>query len=239
MNKDHIYKNPRTNLGEFQFNDEVSRVFDDMITRSVPGYQTTLGMIKVISEKYITSNSRVYDLGCSLGTASVIAAEARQDIDYQVIGIDSSESMIEECKKIRLPPGKEIEWILEDVRESYIHDASLALLNFTLQFVPKEDRLSLLRRIHGGLNTKGALILSEKVVHENPLIEDSLFKLHHGFKKLNGYSELEISQKRTALENVLIPETETTHLDRLKRAGFKEVFVWFQCFNFISILAVK
>ena len=113
------------------------------------------------------------------------------------------------------------------------------MLNFTLQFIAPDQRKTLLQNIYQGMNPGGALILSEKIVFENDDAQKLQAQLHLSFKKANGYSELEIAGKRTALENVLVPETEAAHHERLLSCGFQQVETWFQCFNFLSILAVK
>ena len=84
-----------------------------------------------------------------------------------------------------------------------------------------------------------AVILSEKVVQEDEKLETLFVEHYHAFKRANGYSELEIDQKRKALENVLIPDTLTAHRERLAQAGFRSREVWFRYFNFISLIALK
>ena len=93
--------------------------------------------------------------------------------------------------------------------------------------------------IYDGLLDQGILVLSEKIRLPSKEAETLFVDMHHAFKKTQGYSELEISQKRNALDNVLIPETLNEHIQRLQQVGFKTVEIWFQCFNFISLLAIK
>jgi tRNA (cmo5U34)-methyltransferase len=111
------------------------------------------------------------------------------------------------------------------------------VLNFTLQFLPPGDRLPLLARIRDGLRAGGILILSEKIAGRDAAADGLLTEMHHAFKRANGYSELEISRKRSALEKVLVPETLDTHRQRLAAAGFARADLWFQCFNFVSLVA--
>ena len=85
----------------------------------------------------------------------------------------------------------------------------------------------------------GVLIISEKISFDNKQEEALNVDIHHAFKRAHGYSDLEVSQKRTALEKVLIPETIEAHQQRLKNAGFQTSTVWFQCLNFISIAAIR
>ena len=108
-----------------------------------------------------------------------------------------------------------------------------------MQFIPPEERLTLITRIHEGLKPGGVLILSEKIAFDDPVMQDFHIEAHHDFKRANGYSDLEISQKRTALERVMIPETLSCHQRRLQDAGFSFSEAWFQCFNFVSMAAIK
>jgi len=148
--------------------------------------------------------------------------------------------MIERCRSnvaADLSPSR-VELRCEDIQDTPIHNASLVALNYTLQFVPLDQRLGLIQRLYSGMNPGAGLILSEKIAL--PEGEQQPFThWHHEFKRLNGYSDLEISQKRQAIENVLIPETAAAHRERLLQAGFRQVSCWFQCFNFASFIALK
>jgi tRNA (cmo5U34)-methyltransferase len=151
--------------------------------------------------------------------------------------------MVERCREIVAPRNKrpvvEIEIHCADIRNVEINNASMVVLNYTLQFLPLEDRLTLLEKIASGMVEGGVLILSEKVVDEDPGIEQLLVELHHQFKRNNAYSDLEISRKRAALENVLVPETVQHHVVRLKQAGFRHAGPWLRYYNFVSILALR
>lgn len=240
MEKDQIYSLPLTQVGDFTFDDQVVKVFPDMIKRSVPGYGSILSMIGEVAARYVRPGTSVYDLGCSLGACTLVV-RPRISSDCVIHAIDSSSSMTDALseKLKELPEGCRVQLHCQDIRETEIENASLSVLNFTLQFVPKEEREALLRKVADGTQTGGALILSEKICFETEAHQELLTELHHSFKRANGYSELEIAQKRTALENTLIPEHLQTHLDRLKRVGFSVATCWFQCFNFVSIIAVK
>lgn len=85
----------------------------------------------------------------------------------------------------------------------------------------------------------GLLLLSEKFSFDDQKINQLLIDLHHQFKRANGYSELEVSQKRTALENVMRTDSLQTHKNRLNSIGFSHIELWFQCFNFGSLVAIK
>lgn len=241
MSEDRIYSMPLDRVGDFTFDEMVVEVFPDMISRSVPGYASVLAMTAELGERYAVSGSNVYDLGCSLGAATFLLRK-RVPKSCSIRAIDSSPAMIEKLRASVVEQSSNfaaIEAIEADIREIDIQDASFAILNFTLQFVPAEERAKLLRTVCKGLRDGGALVLSEKVHFADPNKQVLMTELHHDFKRANGYSDLEIAQKRTALENTLITDTIETHLERLESVGFRRVSLWFQCFNFISILAVK
>jgi tRNA (cmo5U34)-methyltransferase len=230
----------------FAFDDQVASVFEDMINRSVPGYSTIISMIGVLAERYCGAGSTIYDLGASLGGASFAVTQQLPHDDYRIIAIDNSEAMISRlsAKLAALGElgGKEtsrIECRHEDLRDSKIEDASMVILNFTLQFIEPAAREALMRKIYDGMLPGGLLIISEKIQFPDPALNELFIDLYHRFKETQGYSKLEISQKRAALENVLIPETLAAHRERLNGAGFHSVDTWFQCFNFASMVAFK
>ncbi|MET0022660.1 MAG: carboxy-S-adenosyl-L-methionine synthase CmoA [Sedimenticola sp.] len=236
---DNIYAAPRGTVSDFVFDGKVAKVFSDMISRSVPGYATVINMTSVLANQYVKADSRCYDLGCSLGASSMAMQSGIRVPGCSIIAVDNSQAMLEQAGKHlaaadEYPP---IELICSDVMDLPLENASMVVLNFTLQFIPPERRLELLQRIHDALRPGGILVLSEKIAFEDPEEERLQIEMHHAFKRANGYNELEISQKRTALENVMIPETLATHKERLGSAGFSRADLWFQCFNFVSLVA--
>lgn len=248
--KDDIYATSISDLGQFRFDEHVARVFEDMISRSVPGYGMILQMIGLITQRYAKSNSRCYDLGCSLGASTLAMQQALEHMpdinNVQIIALDNSEAMVSKCRSLleqqeSKSPAKHtsIELRCQNILDTEIENASLVTMNLTLQFLEAHHRLPMLQRICDGLLPGGALILSEKIAVANEYGQNLLTDLHHGFKKQQGYSELEVAQKRSALENVLIPDSLETHQERLRSAGFNHIQLWFQCFNFISLIAVK
>ncbi len=242
MNKsDQIFANPLNRVEDFSFDEAVADVFPDMIKRSVPGYETIISTIGEIAARHVTPGTRVYDLGCSLGAASFAVSRATQQTPCEIVGVDSSEAMIERCQRIihgfSLP--NPISVMCKKVQDVEITNASMAIMNFTLQFIPPEDRDAVIQQIFDGLRPGGVLVLSEKISHPSQQGNELLIDLHHQFKRTNGYSELEISQKRAALENVMLTDSFTVHETRLKQAGFSDVVLWFKCFNFASMVAIK
>lgn len=242
MTRDTLYQLPRQCVGDFSFDQSVVDVFPDMISRSVPGYASVLSMIEQLTVRFARPGTRLYDLGCSLGAATqLIRAQAPEDC--VLIAIDNSPAMIERLTAIldgnSAGGGCSVQVQLEDVRNSNIELASFVVLNWTLQFIPLSERFSLLQKISNGMLAGGALLMSEKISFDDPRQQSLLTDLHHDFKRAHEYSDLEIAQKRAALEYRLIPETLATHCQRLTEAGFQQVIPWFQCFNFASILALK
>ncbi len=238
---DTIYANPLAEVSRFAFDERVVDVFPDMIKRSVPGYATIINMIGNLAERYVQANSNCYDLGCSLGAATLAMRHRIQAADCKIIGVDNSAAMISRCQQVIAADSGEIpvELLEAPIQNISIENGSMVVLNFTLQFITTEERLKVLENICSGLNSGGVLILSEKVVFDDEPQQQLMTELHHNFKRANGYSDLEIAQKRTAIEDYLIPETLDTHRQRLRAAGFSSVDVWFQCFNFASLIAIK
>ena len=241
---DDIYAQER-DVRPFEFNNEVVQVFPDMIDRSIPGYSLTLPLIGLMAARYVQAGSAVYDLGCSLGAATLAMrrgiAQAHGAFDCRLIGVDNSVAMIEECQRLMAHDESPVpvDLLLGDLETAVIENASIVVLNFTLQFVPQERRDQIIQRIYAGLRPGGVLILSEKVVFADPEKHERFIDIHHDYKRYNGYSDLEIAQKRTALENVMIPETIEANRERLLGAGFASCDLWFQAMNFMSLLGMK
>ena len=223
----------------FAFDAEVARVFEDMIQRSVPGYGLTLQMLAVIAGLYAQKDSKLYDLGCSLGASTLALAHGIKVDGCKIMGIDNSGAMLEKCAKNVAQSPVPVVLQEADIQGVEIANASVVVLNFTLQFIAKEERLNLLQGIYQGIRKGGVLVLSEKVSFDDEFEQQQHIALHEAFKKAQGYSELEVSRKRQSLENVLIPEPISAHHARLTAAGFDKVQTWFQCFNFTSMLAYK
>lgn len=236
--KDTLFASPLSTISGFKFDQSVVDVFPDMISRSVPGYEAIVKMIGEIAGRYAQDNSHCYDLGCSLGASTLSMHGAFKTKQVKIIAVDNSPAMIERCKKI-IPPSPSLDFRCADINECEIENASVVVLNFTLQFIPLGQRKDLIQKIYSGLRPKGILILSEKICFADKEHQLLMTELHHNFKKANGYSDLEIAQKRSAIENVLIPESIADHLDRFKTTGFASADVWFQCLNFCSLIAIK
>lgn len=240
-NRDALFAAPINKLGDWTFDEKVAEVFTDMIQRSVPGYSNIISMIGMLAERFAQSDSNIYDLGCSLGAVTLALRRNIKVDNCKIIAVDNSPAMVERCRRHidSFRAATPVEVIEADIRDLPIENASLIVLNFTLQFLQPNDRQTLLNRVYQGLTAGGVLVLSEKFNFTDPMIGDLLFDMHLDFKRANGYSELEISQKRSMLENVMLTDTVESHKSRLHQAGFKHAETWFQCFNFGSLIAIK
>lgn len=239
--KDNLFAAPIDDLPAFAFDEDVVRVFPDMIKRSVPGYTTIVAMTGLLAGRYATPGSNCYDLGCSLGASTLSMRQHVRGEGCRIIGVDNSTAMLDACRRVIDTDSHELPVDLHcaDIEAIPIENASVVVLNFTLQFIDPDRRYALMERIRQGLNPGGILVLSEKVLFADPHLNELNIELHHQFKRSNGYSDLEIAQKRSALENVLIPETLDDHKQRLAAVGFDHCDVWFQCFNFASMVALR
>ncbi len=242
--EDQLFVDGTAAPGSFRFDARVARVFDDMIRRSVPGYVDTVSRSGWLAARFAQPHTACYDLGCSLGATLLACADAMHERGLEgvkLIGVDTSGAMLERCR-VRLQPelGALLPRLIEaDISELAFEPASVVILNWTLQFLSPALRQPLLERIHSALLPGGALILSEKVVSADADAQALLERLHEDFKRSQGYSEMEIAAKRTALEAVLVPDSVDTHLARLRSIGFAPVLIWYRQLNFVSLLAVK
>lgn len=241
MARDDIFALPMHKVGDFEFDDQVVQVFPDMIARSVPGYASILSMIEQLATRFVRPSTHVWDLGCSLGAATRLIRR-QAPTDCVIHAVDNSGPMIARLRALLAESGDSgcaVELHETDLRSVSITDASFVVLNLTLQFVPPAERTAVMQTIFDGLLPGGAVLLSEKLCFDDTSQQTLLSELHHDFKRAHGYSDLEIAQKRAAIENRLIPETLETHLARLRSVGFTTIAPWFQCFNFASILALR
>ncbi|MFK4073371.1 tRNA (cmo5U34)-methyltransferase [Pseudomonas sp. THAF187a] len=241
---DRLFAQPLADVPDFVFNEDVVRVFPDMIKRSVPGYPTIVENIGVLAGQFAQAHTTLYDLGASLGAVTQALRRHVRSDGCRVIAVDNSPAMVSRCSEYLHAQDAMFQELLPvavieaDILALPLQPTSLVTLNFTLQFIPPERRLELLTRIRQALLPGGALILSEKLRFEDEAQHELLTELHVAFKRANGYSELEIAQKRSAIENVMKPDSLEQHRERLLAAGFSKVVPWFQCLNFASLVAL-
>ena len=228
--RDQIYRTKQSQVDRFEFNSKVVSVFPDMIRRSIPGYDTIIHLSGVLAAQYLTPGSRCYDLGCSLGATTASVLDSVGEMQVSIESVDASGPMIKEAGS-RIKDSR-AHFQQADIRSLSFKPASVVILNFVLQFLPPEDRLTVLGTVRRAMEPDGLLIVSEKVESATEFDE-----FHTKFKRSTGYSDLEIAQKRQALERVMQIDSEHTHINRLYEAGFRNPRRWFQCLNWISFIA--
>ena len=241
VDQDEVFKDQINKVSDFKFGTKVVSVFDDMVSRSVPFYGEIQRMVAELAAAHAQPGTSVYDLGCSTGTTFLIVDELVEE-DISFVGIDDSAEMIAKCDAKLKQAGltRPYELVVGDLhQELNIENASVVVLCLTLQFVRPLYREQLLKNIYAGLNQGGVLILVEKVLTENSLFNRDFIKYYYNYKRMNGYSELEISQKREALENVLIPYKLSENVNMLENVGFRHCETFFKWYNFSGLIATK
>lgn len=239
MQTDQIFEQRSIGAGQFAFDGNVARVFDDMISRSIPLYDDVQRVIPRLAELIDHDPIRVVDLGCSTGTTLIHLARSLPHRNLELLGVDNSQPMLDKCRE-KLAANDlsdRISLACCDLQSFEFVRASMVLMNYTLQFINLDTRPLLLRRIHDGIQPGGLLLVGEKVCHQQPIIDDALTDLYFDFKRRNGYSQLEIARKRDALENVLIPCSVSDNLELLHQAGFRRVELLLKWFNFATFIA--
>jgi tRNA (cmo5U34)-methyltransferase len=241
MTQDRIYREPRSHVPPFTFDEHVADVFDDMLQRSIPFYREIIDRQVEMIERYYQPGTRIYDLGCSNGNLGLALCRRMREVDFEMIAIDNSIHMLDayRARLVNMPGGDRIWLHQQDIRRTSIQNASVVVLNFTLQFLTINERRAVIGSIYHGLRPNAIMLFCEKVTHQDPVLAQLQQELYFDFKRNNGYSELEISQKREALEKVLVPETMEQHVQRLHQTGFSSIDIWFKWFNFAAMIAVK
>lgn len=222
---------------QFEFDEEVAAVFDDMLSRSVPYYEESQEITRFFALKALQEGGVIYDLGCS--TASLLISIAKHNKDAKLIGLDNSEAMLDQAGKKAHAMGAHIELLNADILEYDYQEANVFVSNYTLQFIRPLVREELVKKIADSLKKEGVFIFSEKVISHHPKLNKDLIEHYYDFKKQQGYSEYEIAQKREALENVLVPYSEEENIKMAKNAGFSHCEVVFRWANFATFIAIK
>lgn len=241
MAKDEVFRDEIEKASDFKFGANVAKVFDDMVNRSVPFYGEIQRMMAELAADHAVEGSFVYDLGCSTGT-TMIGMDTMVDPDIRFIGIDDSQEMLDKCRSKFEEIGfkRKYELRCADLGQGVkIENASVVVLCLTLQFVRPIYRERLIHDIFKGLNNGGVLILVEKILAEESNFNRDFIKYYYNYKRRNNYSELEISQKREALENVLIPYKLSEDISLLRDQGFEHCEVFFKWHNFAGLIATK
>jgi len=241
MSKDKVFSDPNLKVSDFEFNESVVKVFDDMVVRSVPFYLEMQSMIADLTADFAVKGTNVYDLGCSTGT-TMMAIQSKLDPSIGFVGVDESVEMLKTCRTNldKAIPGRKVVLVDADLNKGIeLENATVVILCLTLQFVRPLRRSKLIRDIYEQLPENGAVIILEKVLGEDSMFNRLFIKHYYEFKKRNDYSETEISKKREALENVLIPYRLKENEELFAEAGFRFIDVFFKWYNFSGMIAVK
>ena len=239
--RDTIFAEPSRAVSDFTFDRAVASVFDDMVSRSVPFYAEMQRMVVEMAGDFVTPDSNVYDLGCSTAT-TFLQLHPRLPPSARFVGFDNSEEMLAKAREKLTMAGvdRRVDLQVADLDQgAHIENASLVMMILTLQFIRPLNRERLMQSIYRGLNEQGCLLLIEKVLGEDSIFNRLFINYYYEMKRRHGYSEMEISQKREALENVLIPYKLLENRELLLRNGFRAVDVFFKWYNFCGIIAVK
>lgn len=238
--KDRIFREPLSKLSGFEFDERVAEVFDDMLDRSIPFYGEVQRMILDLVSHYYQQGSRIYDLGCSTGLMMAALVRTYPEIAH-VVGLDTSPAMIEKARARMAETEYQgvVDLLDQDIREAPMEQASVVIMNYTLQFIRPLYRARVVRSIYEALLPGGIFILSEKVLEESTQVSRLFIDMYYRFKRRQGYTEMEISQKRERLENVLIPYKVGELRELLSEAGFAQAEVFFKWNNFSSLIAIK
>ena len=241
MHKDEVFKENISKPSDFKFSSKVAGVFDDMVNRSVPYYEEMQRMIAELAGSHAKKDTYVYDLGCSTGTTMIHMNETISD-DIRFVGIDDSQAMLDKCAAKLKEIGFErpVSLKVADLNTGIdIDNASVVVLCLTLQFVRPINRERLVKEIFKGLVPGGVLIVMEKILAEDSAFNRDFIKYYYDMKRRHNYSEMEIAQKREALENVLIPYKLSENITLMREAGFSHCEVFFKWYNFSGFIATK
>ena len=239
MEKDLYFSQPMRDVRPFEFDAGVAEVFDDMVSRSVPFYHEIHAIIKDILNYRFQPGDKIFDLGCSTGTTIEIMSQHLWDQKAEFIGVDNSQPMIDKAKLKLKNIWHPFELRTTDLVDAKLENAGLVIMNYTLQFIAKEKRAGLMSKIYQSLRPGGTFIYAEKIDAPNSEVHELLTSLYYDFKKRQGYSELEIAQKREALEQVLVPYTPEEQLDLMRSVGFSNATMIFRWYNFACFLGFK
>ena len=223
---------------QFEFDEEVAAVFDDMLERSVPFYKESQKITEFFALKRLNDGGVLYDLGSS--TASLLINISKKlTCKAELIGLDNSEAMLKRAKNKCKAFGVDVTLENADILEYDYKKADVFVSNYTLQFIRPLVREELVKKIADSLEDEGIFIFSEKVISHHSKLNKDLIECYYDFKKEQGYSEFEIVQKREALENVLVPYSEDENIKMAKNCGFSHCEVVFRWANFATFIAIK
>ena len=232
----------------WEFDEEVTRVFGNMIERSIPENQAMRTAVKAVLKNYYgaTDQSRHIDLGCSHGqTIEDLLSVVPMKKHDEIIGIEVSDSMFNTASHIMKNFYSDAEGTIEimkhDLRQGMPELAGYCTSTsvLTLMFIPIEHRYRLMQEVYNQMAEGGMFVMVEKVLGDSYRVDDLLVDCYYDIKRDNGYSQDDIDRKRLSLEGVLVPLTSQHNQDMLKGVGFKDVDCFWRHLNFAGWIAFK
>jgi SAM-dependent methyltransferase len=147
-NQDNLFRNGKGPV-KFEFNEQVASVFDDMLDRSVPLYNECRNLTVSWCRRLARPQSCIYDLGCSTGTLLAQLAWALPEVSgLRLIGVDNSKPMLDKAREKLTGLPYPVDLIEADLDDDFSLDrACTVVMNYTLQFIPPEKRLTLIKKI--------------------------------------------------------------------------------------------
>ena len=233
---DKIFTHPLQK--QFEFDEKVAGVFDDMLSRSIPYYKEVLSLSADFALRFLKEDSTLLDLGTSTG-AMLLELLSKANFKLNLIGIDNSSSMLKLAKNKLEAYGMDAKLICGDILKEDLPVCDGIIANYTLQFIRPLHREKLIQKIYNSLKPEGFFIFSEKIICEDKRLDFAMIDYYLQSKKKQGYSEFEITKKREALENVLVPYTERENKKMLRDSGFKSIETLFKWVNFATFIAIK
>ncbi len=232
---------PTNPPGKWTFDADVTRVFDDMLARSIPQYEVMRQACFELACRYVQPQTTLVDLGCARGEALAPFVEKFGAFN-QYVGIEVSPPMLQAAReRFAGYIGCGLVNIRElDLRQAY-HPvrASVTLSILTLQFTPIEHRQRIVRDVYKHTVPGGAFVLVEKVLGATADLDTLMVEAYYQLKAAHGYSQEEIERKRLSLEGVLVPVTAHWNEELLRMAGFRQVDCFWRWMNFAGWVAVK
>ncbi|MBI4355061.1 MAG: carboxy-S-adenosyl-L-methionine synthase CmoA [Candidatus Omnitrophica bacterium] len=241
MDKDQLFRKKKPLASDFDFGKQTAVVFDDMLHRSVPFYAEIQRMMGEIAAEFAVEGTNLYDLGCSTAN-TLLALDPVVPSRVRFVGVDSSQEMLNRAREKLTQQGcqRPYELVCADLNQGVlVTKASVVIMSLTLQFVRPLVRHRLMSSIVQGMQTQGCLILIEKVLPKDSMLNRLFIKYYYGFKERQGYTKTEIAQKREALENVLVPYRLEENMELLLSSGFTQADVFFKWYNFCGLIALK
>lgn len=235
--RDEIFKEKLEK--QFEFDESVVSVFDDMIDRSVPFYREQISLIAHFASLALSNGGRVYDLGSSTGNVLFELAKSTPT-HTELIGLDSSLAMVQRARlKARAYEACNITFLHQDFLEYEFLPSEVMIASWTMQFVRPLMREKMISKIFQSLKSEGVFLMSEKMLSSDKVLDRLMIEKYYQYKASQGYSQIEINQKREALENVLVPYTQEENFSMLKNTGFRSVEILFKWVNFALLIARK